>query len=184
MPAISQQRSSINLLHGQRIDPTNWEEEVDSSSLGGGLGGPTRTRPPPSGRASSDALPPGDLPSQQPFSSQVSSSSLSSGPILIDDLVRRIQLLLDDKLNSLRTSDVTGGFVHLSTLHPDAEDALVARIVGTLMEERLEAEELMLRNGRGMDVEQVRGVVEEGYRAVCERVEGEFRSSCWSREAS
>lgn len=168
MPAISQ-RDPVRLR--APTTTTTWEDEIEDASLSAfadraGGGGGRRTSVETRARSSSDALPAGELLSE----------GSSSPTAAVDDLVRRITQIIDDKLTSLRTSDVTGGFVHLSSLHPDSEDALVARIVGTLLEERLELEEDDEVGGQGIDVEQVRTVVEDGYRAVCERVEGTFLS--------
>lgn len=88
-----------------------------------------------------------------------SRQSSSFQPVQLDDLVRRIQSVLDDKLNALRLSDLKGGIVHLASLHPNAEESLLGRLA-EMLEEREWGEE------------GVRGAVEEGYRVVCERVEG------------
>lgn len=82
-------------------------------------------------------------------------------PVQLEDLVRRIQTILDDKLNSLRMSSGTG-VVRLASLHPDAEESLLGRLVAMLEDQGA------LRGSE----EAARGAIEEGYRVVCERLEG------------
>jgi hypothetical protein len=91
--------------------------------------------------------------SPSPTRSHSSSSSASYRPVGIDDLVRRIQFLLDDKLTSLRLSGTTGGIVHLASLHPESEDALVEKLIEGMFEER---ENLGLGRGKLAEDEEER----------------------------
>ena len=112
------------------------------------------------------------LKSGPPSSSEVGPTSNSSSarapaerPGHLDDLVRRIQVIIDDKLNSLRLSGTRGGIIHLASLHPDAERSLLGRLAAML-------EERDAVNGLSDCVNDILDAVEEGYRVVCERLEG------------
>jgi hypothetical protein len=118
------------------------------------------------------------LKSGPPSSYKISQRSASSSidpqaepSAQLDGLVRRIQAVIDDKLNSLRLSGTKGGIVHLASLHLDAERSLLGRLAAML-------EERDAVNGLADSADAVLDAVEEGYRVVCERLEGECSRPC------
>lgn len=109
----------------------------------------------------------GPLPSanldRRPHPSQDDHSAEHAGQLV--NLDRQSSVIIDDKLNTSRLSGTRGGIVHLASLHPDAEQSLLGRLAAML-------EERDAVNGLADSTDAILEAVEEGYRVVCERLEG------------